>query len=56
MYRIGKKEINELAKVIESGSLFKVNSGMQESMHVEEDLARLFDVKHPMIKLSGNAR
>ena len=55
MYRIGKEEIAELTKVIESGSLFKVNDGMQESRHVEEDLARIFDVKYPIFMTSGHA-
>ncbi len=55
MYRIGKEEINELTKVIESGSMFKVNDGLQESMHVEEELSRLFDVKHPIFMTSGHA-
>lgn len=55
MYRIGKEEINELTKVIESGSMFKVNDGMQESMHVEAELSRLFDVKHPIFMTSGHA-
>lgn len=55
MYRIGKEEIDELAKVIESKSLFKINDGLQESMHVEEKLRELFGCEHAIFMTSGHA-
>ena len=55
MYRIGKEEIDELVKVIESKSLFKINDGLQESMHVEKKLRELFECQHAIFMTSGHA-
>ncbi len=55
MYRMGKEELAELAKVIETRSLFKVNDGLKESAQVEEKLAAIFGVKYPIFMTSGHA-
>lgn len=55
MYRIGQEEINELAKVIQAGDLFKINGGLQESHQVELKLNKLFDSKYPIFMTSGHA-
>jgi len=55
MFRIGKEELNELAKVLETRSLFKVNSGLQESKHVEEKLRNVIGCKYPIFMTSGHA-
>ena len=43
MYRIGKEEADELARVIETRSMFKINQGLQETFKVEEKLRILLD-------------
>ena len=55
MYRMGKEELAELEKVIETGSLFKINNGLQESARVEEKLKRIFGVEYPIFMTSGHA-
>lgn len=55
MYRIGKEEIDAVARVIESRSLFKVNNSLQESMHAEEELKEKLGAKHALIMTSGHA-
>ena len=55
MFRIGKEELNELTKVIETRSLFKVNDGLQESKHVEEKLREAMGCKYPIFMTSGHA-
>ncbi len=55
MYRIGKEEIAELTKVIETRSMFKVNNGLKESEQVEEKLRKLFGVDYPIFMTSGHA-
>lgn len=55
MYRIGKEEIEQVAKVIESKRLFKVNNGLQQSLQVEEDLKRITGSAHPIFMTSGHA-
>lgn len=54
MYRIGKEEIDAVTKVIESKDLFKVNDGLQETMHAEEEMKKLFDVDHAIVMTSGH--
>ena len=53
MYRIGKEEIDELARVIETRSMFKVNNGLQETYKVEEKLRKIFGVEYPIFLTSG---
>lgn len=55
MYRMGKEELSELEKVIETRSLFKINKGLQESAQVEEKLRRIFGVEYPIFMTSGHA-
>lgn len=55
MYKIGKEEIEQLTKVIESGDLFKVNEGMQQSLQVENELKRIIGCKYPIFLTSGHA-
>ena len=55
MYRIGKEEIAELTKVIETRSMFKVNSGLKESETVEAKLRDKFGVDHAIFLTSGHA-
>lgn len=55
MYRIGKEEIAEITKVIESRDLFKINGGLQESAQVEKKLSEKFNTKYPIFMTSGHA-
>ncbi len=55
MYRIGKEEISELAKVIESGDLFKINGGIRSSENAEARLRELFSCEHAIFLTSGYA-
>lgn len=55
MYRIGQEEINAVGKVIESKLLFKINDGLQESMHAEEDLKRIIGCDYALLMTSGHA-
>ena len=55
MYRIGQEEIDAVAKVINSKSLFKVNDALQESQKAEDDLKNLLNCKHALIMTSGHA-
>ena len=55
MYRIGKEEIDQLAKVIEARDLFKVNNGMQQSRKVEKMLGEIVGCKYPIFMTSGQA-
>ena len=53
MYRIGKEEIDELARVIETRSMFKINQGLQETYKVEEKLKKIFGVDYSIFLTSG---
>lgn len=55
MYRIGKEEIEELTRVIETRSMFKVNNGLQETYNVEQKLRKIFGVEYPIFMTSGQA-
>ncbi len=55
MYRMGKEEIAELAKVIEAGDLFKINGGLKESQQVENKLRDIFGSQYPIFMTSGHA-
>jgi len=55
MYRIGKEEIAELTKVIETRSLFKINNKLKESEQVEGKLKIIFGTKYPIFLTSGHA-
>ena len=55
MYRIGQEELDELKKVIEARSIFKINNGTRECLQVENKLAKLFDIRYPIFMTSGHA-
>lgn len=54
MYRIGKEEIDAVAKVIETKDFFKINDSLHEAENAEEDMKKLFDVKHAIMMTSGH--
>ncbi len=53
MYRIGKEEIDEVTRVIQSGSMFKINDAMRECEQCEKELCEKFGVKHAILVTSG---
>ena len=55
MYRIGKEEIEALARVIESRDLFKINSGACEVLNFEAELCDELRVKHSILMSSSKA-
>jgi len=55
MYRIGQSEIDAVARVIESRSLFKINKVLMESENAEKDMRKLFGTEYPLIMTSGHA-
>ncbi len=55
MYKIGKEEIDAVAAVIETGNLFKINSGLRETEHAEEEMREKFGVDHAILMTSGHA-
>ncbi|MBO7171039.1 MAG: DegT/DnrJ/EryC1/StrS family aminotransferase [Clostridia bacterium] len=56
MYRIGKEEIDAVARVIHSKQLFKVNKGeLQETMHAEQELCEKTGAKYALLMTSGHA-
>ncbi len=55
MFRIGREEIDAVAKVIESRELFKCNGGLQETMHCEQEMKELFGCQNAILMTSGKA-
>ena len=55
MYRIGQEEINEVAKVIESKKLFKINNALKETENAELELKQKFECNHSILMTSGHA-
>ena len=55
MFRMGKEEIDAVARVISKGALFKVNSTEQDTMHLECEMQELFGAEHAIIMTSGHA-
>ncbi len=53
MYRIGKEEIEAVARVIESKNLFKINDAMHETEQAEALLRQIFGVKRALLLTSG---
>lgn len=53
MYRIGKEEIEEVTKVIESKSMFKINDALRETEACEASMRALFGVKRALLVTSG---
>ena len=55
MYRIGQEEIDAVARVIQSGHLFRVNNGLKEVEHFEQELADKFGVKYALCLSGGTS-
>ena len=55
MYRIGQEEIDAVARVINSGDLFKINGGNRETEHCEEELREIMKSKYSVLMTSGLA-
>ena len=53
MYRIGKEEIDAVARVIESRELFKINNACRATERCEERLRALMGVKRALLVTSG---
>ncbi len=55
MYRMGKEEIDAVARVIEAKELFKINDTIKETFHAEEEMKELFNVQNAIVMTSGHA-
>ena len=55
MYRIGKEEIDAVARVIRSGNLFKINDACKESEQCEAEMRDYFGSKNVLVMTSGKA-
>ncbi len=55
MFRIGKEEIDAVARVIESKQLFKCNDALKETENCERDMRELFGLDHTVLMTSGYA-
>ena len=55
MFRIGKEEIEAVARVIESKQLFKCNDALKETENCEREMRELFGVEHAVLMSSGYA-
>ncbi len=55
MFRIGKEEIDAVARVIESKQLFKCNDALKETENCEKDMRELFGIDHAVLMTSGYA-
>lgn len=55
MYRIGKEEIEAVARVIETRSLFKINNNQKETEKAEAEARALFGTNNALLMTSGHA-
>lgn len=55
MYRIGKEEIEAVARVIESKDFFKINNSYRECEKAENKMCAIWDVKNAILMTSGHA-
>lgn len=55
MYRIGQEEKDAVARVIDSGKLFKINNGLKEVENCEKEMKELFGTKNALLMTSGKA-
>ena len=56
MYRMGQEEKDAVARVIDSGQLFKVNGGaLQECANFEKEMREKFNIDHALLMTSGMA-
>lgn len=56
MFRMGQEEKDAVARVIDSGQLFKVNDGsLQECANFEKEMREKFSIDHALLMTSGMA-
>ena len=55
MFRIGQEEIDAVARVINSGKLFKVNDGAKEVFSFEDEMKEKFGTEYALFMTSGKA-
>ena len=55
MYRIGKEEIEEVTRVIESKNMFKINDALRETEACEAAMRAVFGVRRALLVTSGAA-
>jgi len=55
MFRMGKEEKDAVARVIDSGSLFKINDSLQEVLHFDEEMQEKFGCERALFMTSGKA-
>ena len=55
MYRVGKEEVEAIARVVDTKQFFKINEGLQETMHAEEEIRAKFGVDYALLMTSGHA-
>ncbi len=53
MYRIGQEEIDAVARVINSRSLFKINDALRETAKCEQNMRDIWGVKRALLVTSG---
>ena len=55
MYRIGKEEIEAVARAINTHDFFKINGSGQEVQHFDAEWAAHIDAKYSLLMSSGFA-
>ena len=55
MYRVGKEEVEAVARVVAAKQFFKINDDLQETMHAEEEIREKFGVDYALLMTSGHA-
>lgn len=55
MFRIGQEEIDEVAKVIRAGKLFRINDGLKETATFEREIAEKVGVRYALCVTGGTA-
>lgn len=53
MFRIGKEEVEAVARVIESKMLFRVNDGLREAEKFEEEFSKIIGTDYAVLMTSG---
>jgi len=55
MYRIGKEEAEAVARVIENGNLFRINTDLREVLSFEAELSKKFEIAYSLYVTSGTS-
>ena len=55
MYRIGQEEVDAVARVIENGHLFRINTELREVLNFEQELCQKFGSAHSLYLTSGTS-